>query len=298
MKVWIEAMRLRTLPLTAAGVIVASGLAAFYGVFSWALFFPMLLMALTLQVIANFADEYGDLEHGVDNEDRVGPHRGMQRGEITKEQMKRALIGTSIFVFLLIIGLVVGAFGIKAIGWIALFVALGAFCIWGAIRYTVGKGAYGYMGLGDFFSFFFFGIVAVVGGFFLYAKSMVALVWLPAVGLGLLVAGMINYNNMRDLENDAACGKRTVATKLGHKNAKIYHLLLVGGGMACFLAFPIAAGITAWWRYAFVLLYPLYFVQLSRALKITDPAEFDALMKPHSLTAVAVSLVFALCVAL
>ena len=298
MKVWIEAMRLRTLPLTAAGVIVASGLAAFYGVLSWGLFFPMLIMALTLQVIANFADEYGDLEHGVDNDDRVGPHRGMQRGEITKEQMKRALIGTSIFVFLLIIGLVVGAFGIKAIGWIALFLALGAFCIWGAIRYTVGKHAYGYIGLGDFFSFFFFGIVAVVGGFFLYAKSMVALVWLPAVGLGLLVAGMINYNNMRDLENDAACGKRTVATMLGHRNAKIYHLLLVGGGMACFLAFPIAAGITAWWRYAFVLLYILYFKQLYTAIRITNPADFDALMKPHSLTAVAISLFFALCIAL
>ncbi|MBQ6586165.1 MAG: 1,4-dihydroxy-2-naphthoate octaprenyltransferase [Coriobacteriales bacterium] len=298
MKVWIEAMRLRALPLSISCVILASAMAAFYGSFRWQLFIPMLLMTMCLQISSNFANEYGDFEHGVDNQDRIGPIRGMQRGEITKEQMKRALIILACVIAVLIILLLALAFGLGNLGWSIAFLVLGGLCIWASISYTTGDHPYGYYGLGDFSAFFCYGIVAIIGGFFLHAKTIEPLVILPALGFGLLVAAMVSYNNLRDIQNDSACGKRTVANMLGIERARIYQVTIVVVGLLFFLAFPIAAGITTWWRYAFVLIYPLFFTQLARAMKVTDLAEYDAFMRPHSLKTAALAVLFSLCMVL
>lgn len=171
---WIQAARPRTLPLAASGSLVAAGIAAHFGEFRWSVFILMFVVSVLLQVIANFADDYGDLASGLDDETRVGPKRGMQRGIISVPQMKRVLVGTCALTFVLGIALILVAFAagpsMDGKSWlaIAVFVVLGLASIAAAIFYTMGKHPYGYIGLGDFMSFLFFGVVAVVAGSFLY----------------------------------------------------------------------------------------------------------------------------------
>ncbi|NTU88999.1 MAG: 1,4-dihydroxy-2-naphthoate octaprenyltransferase [Actinobacteria bacterium] len=296
MKPWIEALRLRTLPLSVAGVLVAAGLALHFEVFSLSIFISMLVMVLLLQIVSNFADEYGDLEHGVDNESRVGPKRGMQRGEITREEMKRALIITSVLVMLSALVLSFISFGSENWLLILAFAGVAVLCIVGAVKYTVGRHAYGYVALGDLSCFFFFGLMAVCGGFFLYAHALLPVIFLPAVGLGCLVTGMLNLNNIRDYENDKACGKRTFAVLLGRKGARIYQGVLLVVGMGCLLSFSFASDMHDILRYAYVLLYVPFAQQLIMISTITEDADFDHLMKPHSLTTAALALAFSLCI--
>lgn len=298
MKVWIEAMRLRTLPLSAAGVIIAAGLAFYFGCFRIAVFIPMLIMVLIIQIISNFADEYGDLDKGLDDANRVGPVRAMQRGEITRESMKHALVLSTVLVTAVALWLLFVSFGLELWYYILLFMGLGALCIVAAIKYTVGRGAYGYYGLGDLSSFVFFGLVAVVGGFFLYAHAVLPVVFLPAIALGSLVTAMLNLNNMRDMETDRAGGRRTVAGALGRRGALAYHAILICVGFAGFLVFSISCGMTSPVRYAYILLYIPLAMQLVQTLRITDNARYDTLMKPHSMTTAALALAFAICIAI
>lgn len=297
MKVWVEALRLRTLPLSVAGTLVAGGLAAFFGVFRLSTFILMLVTVLLLQITSNFADEYGDLQKGVDNQGRVGPIRGMQRGEITYAQMKRALIGCALAAFLC--GVILILASLKT-DWrfVGIFLLMGLATIAGAITYTVGKKAYGYHALGDLSSFLFFGVFAVSGGFFLYAHSYVWTVALPTVSVGCLVTGVLNLNNMRDLENDALCGKTTVAVLLGPRGSLAYHHVLIIVGLTGFLAFMIASSVANPLRYLFVFLYVPLILQLIEVGKVTDPAHFDRFMKPLSLGTALLSAAFALCLAL
>ena len=298
MKVWIEAMRLRTLPLSAAGVIIAGGLAAHWDSFRPEIFIPMLAMVLALQILANFADEYGDLEKGTDNENRVGPVRGMQRGEISRATMKRAMVLDCVVIVILIELLLFMSFGLAGWRGITAFTALGALAITAAIKYTVGRHAYGYFGLGDIVSFLFFGLIAVSCGFFLYTHRMIGIVFLPAVGLGCLVVGVLNLNNMRDLENDRACGKTTMVVLLGARGALAYHAVLIALGIVGFLSFSLASGVTDWWRYIYVLFFIPLIVQLAGVMKCDDPSHYDRFMKPLSMTTAFLSLVFALCIGL
>ena len=217
---WIEATRLRTLPLAASGSFVAAGLAVARGAWRPQVFALMLVVSLLLQVIANFADDYGDLSHGLDDETRVGPRRGMQRGIITPAQMKRALIALCLVTFVLGCLLIAVAFlggpamGADAAVAAGVFVALGVAAIAAAVLYTVGPHPYGYLGLGDIMSFVFFGLVAVIAGAFLYTHEPDAAAVVAGVALGLPVAAVMNINNMRDSLADAAKGKRTLANRL------------------------------------------------------------------------------------
>lgn len=217
---WIEATRLRTLPLAASGSLVAAGIAIARGAWRPEVFALMLVVSLLLQVIANFADDYGDLSHGLDDETRVGPRRGMQRGIITPAQMKRALIALCALTFALGCALIAVAFsGGPALGTDAMlaagiFVALGIAAIAAAVLYTVGPHPYGYLGLGDIMSFVFFGLVAVIAGTFLYTHAWDVAPLVAGVALGLPVAAVMNINNMRDSLADAAKGKHTIANRL------------------------------------------------------------------------------------
>lgn len=297
MEVWIEACRLRTLPLSAAGVIVAAGLAAHWGFFRIAVFIPMLVMVLMFQVVANFADEYGDLDRA-DTADRIGPQRAMQRGEISRSAMKRALIITSLVSFIVALVLLIAAFGTDHWNLFTLFMMLGALCIAGAITYTVGAHAYGYHALGDLASFVFFGLVAVVGGFFLYSLQVIPVTFLPAIGLGCLVVGVLNLNNMRDRTTDEAAGKKTVAVLLGAKGALVYHCLLIATGIGCFIAFGICAYTVNMLRWLYVLPCVPLVAQLAGVLRVQEPAEYDRYMKPLSLTTALLALTFALCMSI
>ena len=192
MKHWIEAARLRTLPLSVSGIIVGSmyalrptdNIETPTEVFSWAIFGFALLTTLGLQVLSNFANDYGDGIKGTDNEDRVGPKRAIQSGVITPQAMKSALVITSILTLTSAIILIYFAFGESNLVYSLFYLVLGILAITSAIRYTVGNSAYGYKGYGDIFVFVFFGLVSTLGVNFLYSKQLDVVLVLPAVAIG------------------------------------------------------------------------------------------------------------------
>ena len=205
MKHWIQAARVRTLPLSVSGILVGS----FYAlsrptdevltptqVFNWSIFGLLLLTTIILQVLSNFANDYGDGVKGTDNEDRIGPKRAIQSGVISPKAMKRAIIIIAILTFASAALLVYKAFHFKYFYYSILFLALGIVAIASAIRYTVGKEAYGYKGYGDVFVFVFFGLVSTFGSYFMFAKEFNWLLLLPSVAIGFLSVGVLNLNNM------------------------------------------------------------------------------------------------------
>lgn len=296
---WIEATRPRTLPLAAAGSLVAAGIAAAAGQLRWPVFALMLLTSVLLQVIANFADDYGDLKSGLDDETRVGPKRGLQRGIITFPQMKRALIVTSALTFSVGVALVVVSFtggppmDGGSVAAIVAFVALGAAAIAAAMLYTMGSHPYGYIGLGDVVSFVFFGIVAVVGGSFLYLHEFTAQAWVGGVALGLPVMAVMNVNNMRDARRDAAKGKRTVANMLGDPAMRVYETALLVASAVLFVVTEALCGSRSPLGYVLLLVCYLPWARmLADMWREPDPERFDRLMAPVSMGAVAVAAVF------
>ena len=248
MRHWIEAARVRTLPLSVSGIIVGSMYALAYPtdnvltpteVFNWQLFGFAILTTLGLQILSNFANDYGDGIKGTDNEDRVGPKRAIQSGVISPEAMKRAMIITSVLTFISAVLLIYFAFGQDYILYSVIFLILGILAIISAIRYTVGNTAYGYSGYGDVFVFIFFGLVSTLGVNFLYSKQVDWELCLPAIAIGFLSVGVLNLNNMRDEESDRKSGKNTIVVKVGGAVAKKYHFFLVISAMLLVLAFAI-----------------------------------------------------------
>ena len=154
-KSWIEAARLRTLPLSVSGIIAGCGMAFADNSINWLLFALLLATTILLQILGNFANDLGDFQHGTDNENRVGPKRTLQGGGLTVGQMKRGIV------LMIVLSLAVGmtmlcvSFGISTGFWI--FVAIGVAAIVAAIRYTMGRNPFGYRGLGDLMVLIFFG---------------------------------------------------------------------------------------------------------------------------------------------
>ena len=291
---WVEALRLRTLPLAAAGVIIAAGIAHYFNSFSWTIFILMLLMALGMQILSNFADEYGDLASGLDDGSRVGPIRALQRGDISKHDMKRAIIICSLINLGLVILLLIASFGAShPLGYVV-FLVLGLACVGAAILYTVGPKPYGYIGLGDLMSFIFFGLIAVIGGVYLYTKSFDASLILPAVGLGLPTIAVLNLNNMRDARDDKNKGKRTVANMLGDEKMRYYHIALLVVSAVCFLAYLIMYQAINFWIVPLALCFGVWGLTCYELMHIRLAKKFDKLMKPTSLTTVFVAIFFAL----
>jgi 1,4-dihydroxy-2-naphthoate polyprenyltransferase len=224
---WLEAFRLRTLPLSLAGIIVGSGYAYYTNHWDTTIFVFAMITTVLFQILSNLANDLGDSLKGTDNEQRVGPMRAVQSGQITKKQMKIAVTITSILSFSSAAILI--KLGSKNLSneFILFYFVLALLCILAAITYTIGKKAYGYLGLGDLMVLFFFGFVSVLGVYPLYAKSIDLLLILPAFSIGLLSTAVLNLNNMRDIENDRTSNKNTLVVKIGSKNAKTYHSLLI-----------------------------------------------------------------------
>ena len=225
--IWIEAFRLRTLPLALSSAVLGSFLAYADGQFNSTVFWLAISTTVLLQILSNLANDFGDSQHGVDNAGRLGPKRAVQSGKISKSEMKWLIVD---FVNLSFIsgGLLIFT-GIKnaQIGLIFLFFILGIASIIAALKYTIGKNPYGYSGFGDLFVFIFFGLIGVCGTYFLHANQFHLTLLLPAASIGFLSAGVLNLNNMRDIENDAANGKITLVVRMGSENAKLYHTLLI-----------------------------------------------------------------------
>jgi len=226
-KPWISAFRLRTLPLSVSGIVVGSSIAYYNGFFNLSIFIFAVLTTLSLQVLSNLANDYGDGVKGTDNQTRIGPERALQSGKITPDQMFDAIKINILIVILFTFLLIYSAFNTYNFLYSLLFFVLGLLCIYAAIRYTVGSTAYGYRALGDIMVFIFFGLISVIGTYFLYAKQIDHVLILPACIVGLLSAGVLNLNNMRDIESDRTSNKITIAVKLGITKAKIYHSTLI-----------------------------------------------------------------------
>ena len=303
MKHWVEAARLRTLPLSVSGIIVGSMFALAYPttdvltpteVFNWQLFGFALLTTLGLQVLSNFANDYGDGIKGTDNEDRIGPKRAIQSGVISPEAMKRAIIITSVLTFISALLLIYFAFGEAYIWYSILFIVLGLLAIASAIRYTVVNTAYGYRGFGDFFVFVFFGLVSTLGVNFLYSKEVDYRLILPAIAIGFLSVGVLNLNNMRDEASDRKAGKNTIVVKIGGEKAKKYHYFLVISAMVLVLVFAFLKDFN-FDQYIFVVAYFPLTSHLITVYRNKEPRALDPELKKLALSTFLLSIILSLC---
>ena len=302
MKHWIEAARLRTLPLSVSGIIVGSMYALRptdiidtpTEVFSWEIFALAILTTLGLQILSNFANDYGDGMKGTDNEDRVGPKRAIQSGVISPKAMKKAIIITSILTLISSILLIYFAFKDTNIGYSLFYLVLGMLAITSAIRYTVGNTAYGYRGFGDAFVFVFFGLVSTLGVNFLFSKQLNFDLFLPATAIGLLSVGVLNLNNMRDEASDKKSNKNTIVVKIGGEKAKKYHYFLIVSAMVLVLLFAIINDFNMD-QYLFLLAYFPLTKHLVTVYKNQDQRALDPELKKLALTTFALSILLSLC---
>lgn len=294
MKHWVEAARVRTLPLSVSGIIVGSFYAMSQGMFNWNIVIFALLTTLGLQILSNFANDYGDGVKGTDNDDRVGPKRAVQSGVISPAEMKRAMVITSLITLLFAVLLIYFAFKEKYLLFSLIFLVLGILAIASAIRYTVGKGAYGYRGYGDVFVFIFFGMVSTFGVYFMFSKSLDWLLLLPATSIGFLSVGVLNLNNMRDEESDRKAGKNTIVVKNGGAWAKKYHFFLVISAMILVLIFAFLNEFH-FDQYFFVVAYFPMISHLMTVYKNKTPRLLDPELKKLAISTFLLAVLLALC---
>ncbi len=290
LKSWITAFRLRTLPLAISSVLMGSFLAIAYEYYNWVVIILSIFTTLLLQILSNLANDYGDGMKGTDNNDRIGPKRTIQTGEITPKEMKLVIV---VFVLLSLISgiwLIIESLGSNwRMG--LLFLVFGLAAIAAAIKYTIGNKAYGYSGFGDLFVFLFFGLLAVVGTYFLNTHRFDWEILLPASAIGLLSTGVLNLNNMRDMENDAKSGKRTLALTFGYNSSKAYHTILVISAMV-FLVVFVALQYNNPWQFIFVISYPTMIKELIEINKITNKSLLDPYLKKLAFSTLILTLLF------
>ena len=287
-KPWIQAARLRTLPLSVSGIIVGSAYAHYQGFSDWRIVVLALLTTLGLQVLSNYANDYGDGVKGTDA-NRIGEKRLVAAGVITAEQMKKAVIITAILTFIIVLLLIYVAFGKENFALSLIFILLGIGSIGAAIKYTVGKSAYGYSGFGDVFVFIFFGLVSVVGSNFLFTHFIDWKLFLPATAIGLLSVAVLNLNNMRDIENDKIVGKNTLVVKMGLKWAKYYHQIIIVLGMICFMIFAILIETST--LPILIINIPII-LHMNKVDKSQNYEDFDPELKKVALSTFALSILF------
>jgi len=225
-KTWISTLRLKTLPLSVSGIIAGTFIALSEGFFEWEIFVLALLTTLCLQILSNVANDYGDGVKGTDKE-RLGDRRAVGSGDVSSSLMLKVVVLFALLSLLLGVALLWFSFGQEYILLSLLFLVLGISSIAAAMRYTMGVNPYGYAGFGDLFVFIFFGLVSVLGTYFLYTKSFNWEVIFPAISVGLLSVGVLNLNNLRDYETDLRSGKNTLVVLLGVSRAKVYHFFLI-----------------------------------------------------------------------
>lgn len=282
-KSWISAFRLRTLPLSLSGIIIGSCFAHFNGKFNGYIMAFAILLTVALQILSNIANDYGDGIRGTDNENRIGPERAIQSGAITPDEMLEGIKVNILVVLILTVNLVFISFGSKYLFYAVLFLILSGFSVYAAINYTVGSSPYGYKGLGDVFVFVFFGMLSVVGSYFLYTKSIDHHVWLPAISVGLLSMGVLNLNNMRDIESDKLADKETLAVKLGKHNAKRYHIVLIVLAILVSIVFSILY-YSKPWNFLFYIAFIPLLIHIKIVVKANNPRDFDPQLKILALT--------------
>lgn len=289
---WISAARLRTLPLSVSGIVTGSATALLTTDFNTSIFFLALATTLGLQILSNFANDYGDGVKGTDNDERLGPMRALQSGAITDKEMKTGIIITSVITLILAISLIYLSFGKTNFLYSLLFFILGIASILAAIKYTVGNSAYGYRGLGDVFVFVFFGLVSVIGVNFLMTKTLDFWLILPAITIGFLSSAVLNLNNMRDENSDRNSQKNTLVVKFGKTFAKTYHFSLIIFSFLALLVFQIHNfGMNYWQAYLPLLGFIMLFIHLKKIYNYLNPKHLDPELKKVALSTFLISLI-------
>jgi len=286
---WINAFRLRTLPLAFSCIIMGSGLAFGDDQFNLTVFVLALITTLFLQILSNLANDYGDFVKGTDNKNRVGPERTLQAGLITKDEMVTAMW---------IIALLCSVFGV----WLiyegtkgldlhraGLFAILGLAAMGAAVKYTMGKNPYGYAGLGDVFVFLFFGWLGVIGSYFLHTHSIDIKIVLPASAIGFFTTAVLNINNIRDHEADAKSGKNTLVVRIGISWAKRYHFMLNFIGVLFIVLYTVPA-INAIWCFLFG--FVLFIKPAREILRSKDYTSFDPYLKKQAIAIFLFTIIF------
>lgn len=293
LKMWWETARPKTLPLALASIFTGSALGYWANPqgFNRLVMALCLLTTILLQVLSNFANDYGDHQKGSDTEERIGPLRGIQKGAISAKELKWGLILMVVASFLsgsFLIGI-----AYENLSDLLAFAGLGILAIVAAITYTVGAKPYGYMGLGDISVLVFFGLLGVGGTYYLQTHSIDSHIILPAIGSGLLASTVLNINNLRDIEQDAKAGKNTLAVRLGAYKGRVYHCILLSVAALCYLAFAVATAIS-WTNYLFVLAMPLLAKHAIFVYRSQQPSELRPMLAQMSMISLLINILFSL----
>lgn len=253
-KMWFETARPKTLPLAIASIVTGSALAYYYHQFNGTIALLALITATLLQIVSNFANDYGDHIKGSDTVERIGPLRGIQQGAITFSQLRLGLILVTLAS--MISGAALIAVACQTWNDVLAFIVLGILAIIASITYTVGKKPYGYMGLGDVSVFIFFGLLGVCGTFYLQSHLLNWAMVLPAMMSGLLAVAVLNINNLRDIEQDKKSGKNTLIVRIGAVAGRYYHISLLILATLFALLFALYH-FQHWYSFIFILVLPL-----------------------------------------
>ena len=291
-RVWIQSFRLRTLPLALSSIILGGLLSSQSG-FNTTVFTLAIITTLFLQILSNLANDYGDSQNGADTDERIGPDRAVQSGIVSPKEMKQMIF---VFVILSLISgllLLYFAFGLEKMVYSLVFFLIGVASIGAALKYTAGKNPYGYKGFGDLFVLIFFGWVGVIGTNYLMSLTWNWDIILPATSLGLFSVGVLNLNNMRDIENDENVGKRTIPVILGTAKAKFYHYTIIS------IAWILAAiylfiNYHSWINILSTLSIPLFIIHLLAVVKIKEAQMLDSQLKPLALSTLFFAITFGL----
>ena len=292
-KAWVSAFRLRTLPLALASIGMGSFLAASRDKFNWAIVVLCALTTVLLQVLSNLANDYGDSQHGADSLHREGPKRAVQAGVITAADMKKAIYLTSLLSLVSGVLLLFLAFGTSGLYLLLTFLIIGLLCIWAAVSYTAGNNPYGYAGFGDIAVFVFFGMVGVLGTYFLQTGELEPTMLWPAASLGFFSTGVLNINNIRDIRSDALAGKRSVPVRLGPQKARIYHWFLLSFGLLCAVVY-VTQQYRSPYQFLFLITLPLFIKIGVQVYRLQQPAQLDPYLKQMALSTMVFVLLFGL----
>lgn len=288
---WLNAARPRTLPLSISGVVVGTGLANLYEKNNLLIFILALLTTISFQITSNFANDYGDGVKGTDNSDRIGPMRALQSGSLSRQELKNGIIISILVSLAFVVALLYASFGFENSGYFLLFIGLGVLSIWAAIKYTVGESAYGYRGLGDVFVFIFFGLLGVLGSMFLYTKILNDFSWLPAITIGAMSVGVLNLNNLRDIESDKKANKNTVIVKMGFEKGKIYHYTLLITSFVSMLGFILFNYSEVYQLIPIIAFVPVAF-HLIKVYRTKEPYLLDPELKKLALSTFLLAVLF------
>ncbi len=292
MKNWIVAFRLRTLPLALSCIGMGTFLAAMVGQFDGLIFSLCITTTIFLQILSNLANDYGDSQHGADSHERQGPSRTVQSGAISKKDMFSAILIFGLLSFVSGIVLIYTAFnGLSRDFYI--FLGMGLTAIAAAVMYTMGKRPYGYAGLGDISVMIFFGLVGVCGSYYLFTQQLNNWIILPALSCGCFATGVLNVNNIRDIESDRAAGKKSIPVRIGRKSAVVYHWVLLSVGFT-------STGVLVFLNYfspyqlLFLLSLPLFVFNGIQVAKRKVVQELDPLLKQLALSTLLFVVLFGL----